>query len=614
MHSAVRPRIDLSALCHAVARRQRLPLAVIITLLAASVAQAQPETAGGRNSDPQGRAVLRMGEGAPLREAQLDFTVPRPAGTAAARYRLPDAGHDQRLQELRSALAAQPGDEAARQALATFLDELLTVSDALRERGEFDTSLQYLEVIAAMQPGRAAVRKLQSETQAEQRLDRQVRAGQAALAAGRIDEPPNDSAWFYFRGVLDAAPDNSSAQKGLLEVQNRLIARAIDYAHELDFELADRVLEDASLVTESPERIAAARQEIRGFRTQRIAELEARAVTAMDEADFERAERLLVELVALGNANETVKQLRRRMEEARVYGGFRPGQVLRDHFLTRALWTPDSVVVLAGSFMMGSPTFEEGREESEGPEHRVTFRRGFAIGRTEVTVGQFREFVNQTDYRTEAEKHGFSTVYHHSSGRLARRDGVNWRNSYDGSEAKEDEPVLHVSWNDASAYVAWLARGTGKPYRLPSEAEFEYALRGGRSTCYWWGDAAPQRVVENFTGEQDVSRGRRQWSTHFKGYGDGFWGPAPAGSFEPNPFGLHDMAGNVGEWVRDCWHATYQRAPDDGSAWINPGCERRVIRGGYWASRPDQARSASRLSAQQDRRDARIGFRIARDL
>ncbi|MDT8321988.1 MAG: formylglycine-generating enzyme family protein, partial [Xanthomonadales bacterium] len=452
------------------------------------------------------------------------------------------------------------------------------------------------------------------ETQQEQRLAHQLRAGQAALAAGRIDQPPNDSAWFYFRGVLDVAPDNVVAQQGLDEVQNTLIERAIEYAHELDFESADRVLEDASLVTESPERIAAARREIRGFRAQRMAELEARAVAAMDEADFGRAERILVELVALGNAGNTVNELRRRMEEARVYGGFRPGQVLRDNFLTRGLWTPDSVVVLAGSYIMGSPVFEKGRAESEGPEHRVTFRRGFAIGKTEVTVGQFREFVNQTDYRTQAEQHGFSMIYHHSSGRLARRDGVNWRNSYDGGEAKETEPVLHVSWNDASAYVTWLARGTGKSYRLPSEAEFEYALRGRRSNRYWWGDEAPQRVVENLTGERDVSRGDRQWSTYFKGYGDGFWGPAPVGSFEPNPFGLHDMAGNVAEWVSDCWHDTYLRAPDDGSAWINPGCERRVIRGGYWASRPDQARSASRLSARPERRDARVGFRIARDL
>jgi formylglycine-generating enzyme required for sulfatase activity len=174
--------------------------------------------------------------------------------------------------------------------------------------------------------------------------------------------------------------------------------------------------------------------------------------------------------------------------------------------------------------------------------------------------------------------------------------------------------VVHVSWNDATAYVRWLASGTGKPYRLPSESEFEYALRAGRAAVYWWGDGVPPKALENLTGERDVSPRRRQWSTYFEGYEDGYWGPAPVGSFEGNPFGLNDMAGNVGEWVQDCWHDTFMRAPVDGSAWLNPGCRLRTIRGGYWASSPDQARAAYRLSANPDRHDARIGFRIARDL
>jgi len=186
--------------------------------------------------------------------------------------------------------------------------------------------------------------------------------------------------------------------------------------------------------------------------------------------------------------------------------------------------------------------------------------------------------------------------------------------NFEGREAENNDPVIHVSWNDAAAYANWLAGGTGKSYRLPSEAEFEYALRGGTSSPYWWGDASPARVVENLTGEGDSSRSRRRWSTFFEGYGDHYWGPAPVGSFEVNPYGIYDIGGNVGEWVRDCWHETYIRAPLDGSSWVNPGCKLRVIRGGYWASSPDQTRAAFRLSALPDRRDARIGFRIARDL
>jgi formylglycine-generating enzyme required for sulfatase activity len=185
---------------------------------------------------------------------------------------------------------------------------------------------------------------------------------------------------------------------------------------------------------------------------------------------------------------------------------------------------------------------------------------------------------------------------------------------YEGREADDDLPVVHVTWNDAIAYTRWLAKGTGKPYRLPTEAEFEYIQRAGRTSRYWWGDGAPSQVVENLTGEGETSRGRRKWEVFFDGYDDGHWGPAPVASFPANPFGLFDVGGNVGEWVMDCWHDSYIRAPDDGSAWINPGCDQRVVRGGYWASSPDQARSAYRMKASPTARDARIGFRIARDL
>ncbi len=448
----------------------------------------------------------------------------------------------------------------------------------------------------------------------QKEIDRHLVAARAALQAGRIDQPSNDCAWSHYRAVQDIDPQNAEAQQGLLAVQKALISRAIEVAKELDFDLAELILEDAALVRESRKHIDKAQEEIFAYRSQYAEELEVKAVAAMDAGDFALAERQLIKMIALGGADNTVSQLRRRLEEARVYGGFQPGQVIRDHFINQGFWTPETVVVLAGSYMMGSSAFEDGRSDNEGPRHRVTFRRGFAIGRMEVSVKEFRKFVSKTGYRTDARKQKYSTVYNHSSGRLTRRDGVTWEMNYEGGEAEDNEPVVHVSWNDATAYVQWLARGTGKSYRLPTEAEFEYALRAGRNTKYWWGDGVPRKRVENLTGELDVSRGRRQWSTFFEGYGDKYWGPAPVASFDTNPFGLHDVAGNVGEWVRDCWHDTYLRAPVDGSAWLNPGCKLRIVRGGYWASSPDQARSAYRLSAPPDRRDARIGFRIARDL
>jgi formylglycine-generating enzyme required for sulfatase activity len=449
-----------------------------------------------------------------------------------------------------------------------------------------------------------------NQLQAEEYLQ----SARRAVREGRIDQPENDSAWYFYRQVLQADPDNAEAEQGLLTVQQDMIARALEYARELDFESADRILEDAAYVRESRELIDEAQAEIASFRNRRAEQLEIAAVSAMDSGNFGSAERVLIELIALGGADSVVNQLRRRLEEARVYGGFKPGQVIRDHFLNGKYWTPDSVVVLAGSFVMGSSAFEEGRNDNEGPQHRVTFRSGFAIGQKEVSVAEFRVFSDRTGYKTDAERVGWSTVYDQYSGRLTRQDDVYWEMDFEGHKANEEDPVIHVSWNDAKAYVDWLAAGTGKPYRLPSEAEFEYAVRGGRSGLYWWGDGSPSSVVENLAGEEDTSRSRRRWSTYFANYGDGYWGPAPTGSFKTNPYGLYDIAGNVGEWVRDCWHDTYIRAPGDGTAWVNPGCKLRVIRGGYWASSPEHTRSAFRLSSQPNRSDARIGFRIARDL
>ena len=116
------------------------------------------------------------------------------------------------------------------------------------------------------------------------------------------------------------------------------------------------------------------------------------------------------------------------------------------------------------------------------------------------------------------------------------------------------------------------------------------------------------------TGDRDRSPGKRSWGRAFADYGDGHWGPGPVKEYPPNPFGLFDLDGNLSEWVDDCWHDNYVRAPRDSSAWINPGCERRVIRGGSWGSAPDQVRSAYRLGVRADSRSARVGFRVARDL
>lgn len=273
---------------------------------------------------------------------------------------------------------------------------------------------------------------------------------------------------------------------------------------------------------------------------------------------------------------------------------------------------PEMVALEAGEFSMGSPGSERDRLSNEGPVRTIAVGP-FALSQHEITVGEFRRFIEASGYQTDAEIQGESTVYNVLSGSLVQKSGVNWRHDFVGKPATDALPVVHVSWNDAKAYVAWLASETGQAYRLPSEAEFEYALRGGTKSPYWWGASAPRRKVENLTGQQDKIANRWQWPDAFARYGDGHWGPAPHGSFRENPFGLYDIGGNVMEWVADCY-GQLDALPGDATALEQEDCSKRVLRGGSWASPPKRARSASRVSAAPSKVSSMIGFRVARDL
>lgn len=565
----------------------------------------------GTTSTP--RRIRRLGD-VQTEEWQPQFDMAPGSARQAGAPVLPDPAQSQRLNELLDDLAATPGNRAARRELDALLDDVMRQAEAAVRDNQPRQATQMLDVVKSVNPNKPGLDDAYRRIEERGNIDGQLGLAREAMRAGRIVSPSNNSAWYYYRRVADRDPDNAEAQEGLAEIQQYLVDRALIYARDLDFDSTERMLEEARLVREDQALVDQTEEEINSIRTSHAESLEAQAVAAMDAGDFSRAERVLVDLVALGGADILLGQLRRRLEEAKIYGGFKPGQKIRDHFLRAGMWTPEMVVISAGSFMMGSDTFDDGHVENESPEHRVSIRRGFAIGLREVSVAEFRLFADQSGYATDAERRGYSTIYNHASGRLTERRGVTWEQTYDGRDADENHPVVHVSWNDANAYVEWLGRGTGKPYRLPSEAEFEYALRGGTTTSYWWGNGSPRRKVENLTGDGDESRSRRSWTVAFENYTDGHWGPAPVGSFEPNPFGLYDISGNVAEWTRDCWHDTYIRAPADGSAWVNPGCGYRVIRGGYWASSPHQTRSAFRLSAKPETSGARVGFRIARDL
>lgn len=273
----------------------------------------------------------------------------------------------------------------------------------------------------------------------------------------------------------------------------------------------------------------------------------------------------------------------------------------------------DMIVVEAGEFVMGSPESESGRARREGPQHKVSFAKPFAVSRTEISVEQFASFVAATGYMADAEKRGSGKVFNARNGKILDKAGVSWKHDFRGAEAVADAPVIRVSWRDAQAFVSWLSANTGRAYRLPSEAEFEYALRAGSTSRYWWGDGSPDRAVENVTGDKERLKELR-WPVGFRGYTDRHWGPAPVGSFEANPFGLHDMGGNAAEWVQDCYSESLTALPGDGVAGTTGNCDMRVFRGGAWGYAPPLVRSAYRNAATEDHSSPMVGFRVAVDL
>lgn len=593
----------------------------------AANAQDESETAEGAETEAQAedpeeqRRVRRLGDmvGSDADEFDIDLQslegLEQPVQDVP-QVSLPDPERDERLQVLLRRQAFVPNDQDTLDALSDLIDEVVVDIEGALAQGDLALAQQLAGVVAEVQPDRAIIGEVEAAVQEQATIGDTLQQATAALEAGRLTQPAGDNAAELFARVLELDPGNETAQAGLVETHQAIVASAVALARdELDFEGAESRLVEAEGVYESPEAVAEARQNIAEFRQRYTEELDAEVLTHIDEGRYDQAEESITELVALGHDRSRVEALQASLADARLYGSFEPGQSFNDQIERLGQPGPEMVVVPAGSFMMGSPEDEDDRMANEGPQHRVSFDRGFAVSRTEITVGQFGEFVSATGYRTDAELDGSSRVYDLETGRMDERNDANWRLDFSGEDADDDLPVIHVSWRDANAYVEWLSEETGRNYRLPSEAEFEYALRGGTQTPYWWGDGSPpDDDMENVTGDGDTSPTGARWNVAFRRYSDGYWGPAPVGALARNPFELNDMGGNVMEWVEDCWHDSYVRAPGDGSAWVNPGCNRRVIKGASWSSTPAMSRSAFRISSSTDSTDMRVGFRVARDL
>ena len=279
-------------------------------------------------------------------------------------------------------------------------------------------------------------------------------------------------------------------------------------------------------------------------------------------------------------------------------GGPQPAQAIRTAGLSfrDCAECPELIAVPAGSFLMGVPVGEEEREKiPQGfkgrslPLHQVAIRQ-FAFGKFEVTRSEFSTFVEKTGHQV------VDKCTRSLGGAQQEVSGLNWRTP--GFPQSGRDPVVCVAWDDAKAYVAWLSKRTGLPYRLASEAEWEYAARAGKSTARSWGDSIG-------SGHANCIGCGSDWDNKL---------PAPVGSFRANSYGLHDILGNVWEWTEDCWNKSYEEAPLDGSAWTKGECSLRIFRGGHFGSDPWLLRSGFRGRGVTGLRNIGVGFRVARSL
>ncbi len=255
------------------------------------------------------------------------------------------------------------------------------------------------------------------------------------------------------------------------------------------------------------------------------------------------------------------------------------GTVLRD-----CDQCPELVVIPAGQFTMGATPGEQGADDDEGPPHAVTIARSFALGKYEVTYDEWEACVaDKACERTHDETWG-----------------------------RGKRPVLHVNFEQAVGYAKWLSAKSGKVYRLPSEAEWEYAARAGSAEPWFWGaEAAKICGFANVYDESSHKKYRFGWKP-FR-CDDQIVETAPVGSFAANAFGLHDMLGNVWEWVADCY-GSYASAPTDGSAVAGDGCKKRISRGGSWNVFPVWVRASYRYGLEPQLRSNNLGLRVLREL
>jgi formylglycine-generating enzyme required for sulfatase activity len=279
----------------------------------------------------------------------------------------------------------------------------------------------------------------------------------------------------------------------------------------------------------------------------------------------------------------------------------KPGETFKD-----CPTCPEMVVMPSGKAWLGAEPWDQDMKAGWGPLREVNITYSFAVARLEITRAQYREFVKATKYassNTSCNTWGFNKI-------IGQTEGYTWDNP--GQAQREDAPVVCVSWEDATAFTKWLAKKTGKLYRLLSSTEFEYAARGGTRGPWFWGPDN-SKACEYANVADDTYRRLYSYGPVFN-CNDAWERLAPVGSYKPNPFGLHDMLGNAWEWSEDCFHADMSKVPTDGRPWMaedGGDCTARTPRGGAWASGTDWLKAISQSRDPVAYHSQLLGFRVA---
>lgn len=509
-------------------------------------------------------------------------------------------------------------DNANAQAgLKSTVDALIPVSRQSLRDGNLLEAKRLLQVLAFSRVVHPEIDNLQQELAKAEKAEvwqqkafafEQQKPILASDAGNQID-----NAVAAYRMALKQFPEYQPALQAVDRLRSQRERAALSLAKQSKFEAALIALKQAEMVDGTSPLYQMTASHVRGRLNQAIREKIVLANIALDGLRIVQAKEYYEQAKKILSTHPEVIALAKRLDAVKHYERFKPHQVFSDVWTMSSL-VPEMVVIPYGQFQMGAPLNLASAPPAELPRHAVKFERGFAIARNEITVGQFRQFIESSAYQTRANMRGWSMVFDEKGGSMTKRENIDWRHDHLGRIAKDELPVVHVNLQDAVEYAKWLSSKTGATYRLPSEAEFEYVLRSGSDTIYPWGNSAPVKVVANLAGAGDKSTQNRSWGNAIAGYRDFHWGAAAVRSFPQEPWGTFDISGNVDEWVSDCWHDSYQRAPADGSAWVNPGCVMGVSRGASWASSLNEARTSFRAATLLKTHNARIGFRVVREL